>query len=102
MKVTKTKWIYDLVDESGFTKKDCSAFVDAFVKVVYQILESGNEMQIRDFGIFGLKAKRQFKVPDSKTESESLIVPPHTVIRFKPSKKLKEAVFNVQPKQDNV
>lgn len=102
MKATKGNWLYDLVDETGFTKKDCSVFADGFSRVVQNYLLNGDDFYLAGVGTLSLKEKAATKVPSEKGSSVMKECPPHTFIRFTPSKKLKEAVFNVKPNNDDV
>ena len=98
MRATKSEWIYDLVDETGFTQKDCKAFVDGFIRVIQMYLEHGDDFYLTNFGTFELKEKAASKVPVRNGGMKGY--PSHTRVHFVPAKRLKEAVYNVKPNND--
>jgi DNA-binding protein HU-beta len=50
--VTKSDFVDQLAAKTGFTKKDAGAAVDAFIEVVTESLESGDDVQFTGFGKF--------------------------------------------------
>lgn len=50
--MTKSDFVDQLAAKTGFTKKDAGAAVDAFIEVVTESLESGDDVQFTGFGKF--------------------------------------------------
>lgn len=96
MRATKCDWIYDLVDETGFTQKDCGIFVNGFMRVIKDYLANGDSFYIKDFGTFSIKTRKDQVVPTGKG-SEMRVMAPYSYVHFSPVPNLKEAMRNVQP-----
>lgn len=55
--MTKSDFVDKLAAKTGFTKKDAGAAVDAFLEVVSESLEKGEEVQFTGFGKFYVQAR---------------------------------------------
>lgn len=76
---------------TGMTKKDTAAAVDAFIEVVSETLEKGEDVALVGFGTFKVKerAARKGRNPQS---GEEIDIPASNVVSFKVGKTLKDAV----------
>lgn len=85
----------DLVDEiagaTGFTKKDCLLFVDAFCGVIGEALERGDRVKIVNFGAFEVKESKARTGKNFATNTKFPIAP-RKVPAFIPGEGLKELV----------
>jgi len=75
----------------GVTKKDCAVVVDAFLSAVKDALAEHENIEIRGFGSFKVRARKSRLARNPRT-GEPVEVPPRTVPVFKPSKDLRELV----------
>lgn len=77
--------------QSGFTKQQALKAIDRLVETVRKELSKGNSIQVRGFGTLSIvehKAKKAHDIFHGKT----IEVPPHKVVKFKPSKYIQEAL----------
>jgi integration host factor beta subunit len=75
----------------GVTKKDCALVVDGFLNAVKQALAQGENIEIRGFGTFKVRARKSRTARNPRT-GETVKVPPRHVPVFKPSKHLRGKV----------
>lgn len=76
--------------ETGIPKKYARKIVNTFVKAFFEAIKKDGELTIRNFGKFSKRSfsRASLRLPNGKVIS----VLPHGVIRFQPSKKLKDIV----------
>ena len=89
--MNKAELVSRIAEITGFTKRDAERFVDAFVDVVTEALASGEEVRLVGFGKFFVKKRAERKGVNPKTREE-IKIPAKIVPKFKPGKKLAEAV----------
>jgi nucleoid DNA-binding protein len=82
-----------LATEDGFdlTKKDAEKVTETFVRVLEECLLEDRKVSFRGFGTFELKARKERNARNPKT-GDTIVVPAHDVVRFKPSRDLKQAM----------
>ncbi|MBN2539297.1 MAG: integration host factor subunit beta [Deltaproteobacteria bacterium] len=86
----------DLVEKirtrgTDFSKKDINFAVDAIFEGMRKTLSEGEKIEIRDFGVFGVTARRSRMGRNPKTGEEAY-VPARYAVFFKTGKELKEMV----------
>ncbi len=89
--MTKAELINKIAEITGFTKKDTERFLDAFINVVTDSLQNGEEVSIVGFGKFAVSHRKARKGVNPQT-GESIDIPAKDVPVFRPGKKLKDAV----------
>lgn len=79
--------------EFQMTKKEAKEFTDKLFDVIIETLSSGEPVELYGFGKFHVheRAARKGINPQTKEEIE---IPSSKVAKFKPLKKLKDAVAN--------
>jgi len=90
-KLMKTEIVSSVIEQTGLSKKDANAAVDAFVATVREALSSGDSIGLIGFGTFEVRtrAARQGRNPQT---GEPLDIPEKKVPAFKPGKQLRDAV----------
>jgi len=68
--------------------RDATACVDTIFKTIAEALIRGEKIELREFGAFSVK-----NIPQRKKYPNG-VIPAHGSIVFKPSQKLKQAVWN--------
>jgi DNA-binding protein HU-beta len=83
----------DLISKgTGLTKAETAAVVDGFMSTVEYALKKGERVEIRGFGTFCLRERKEKQVANPKT-GKVMHIPHRIVPDFKPSPQLKEAVI---------
>lgn len=77
--------------KTGETMKLTEEFINAFVDVVEESLEKGEEVRLVGFGTFKVHSKKERKGINPKT-MKPMDIPAHKVPKFIPGKTLKDMV----------
>ena len=89
--MNKTELIEALAKKTGFTKKDATAFLDAFTDTVTASLKKGDKIQLVGCGTFET-AKRAARKGKNPQTGKEIKIPATVVPKFKAGAKLKDAV----------
>ncbi len=89
--MNKADLVNAVAQQSGLTKKDSEAAIDALVSVVEETLATGEKVVLVGFGTFETKnrAARKGRNPQTK---EAITIPASKAPVFKPGKALKDLV----------
>ncbi|MBF0463430.1 MAG: integration host factor subunit beta [Magnetococcales bacterium] len=91
--MTKSQLVTLIAQQLKLTRKDADAAVDTIFDSIASSLEAGRRVELRGFGCFGLKERRERAGRNPKT-GESVAVEAKRVMYFKTGKALKERVDN--------
>lgn len=89
--MTKAELLGVMAENSGLSKKDCEAALNAFTTAVENALKDGEKIQLTGFGSFEVKARSERTGRNPKTK-EVITIPASKVPVFKAGKSLKEAI----------
>ena len=89
--MTKSQLTTLIAQQIKLTRKDADAAVDAVFNSIASSLEAGLRVELRGFGSFGLKERRERAGRNPKT-GESVAVEAKRVLFFKTGKELRERV----------
>jgi len=90
--MTKADLVEMVASKTGLTRSDVAAVVDEFLESVKKTLENGNNIEIRGFGTFKIKARKARKARNPRT-GEEVPVPDRKVPVFKPSNEFKSMII---------
>ncbi len=90
--MTKADLVEIVAGKTGLTRSDVAAVVDEFLESVKKTLENGNNIEIRGFGTFKIKARKARKARNPRT-GEEVPVPDRKVPVFKPSNEFKALII---------
>ena len=87
----------DLVEKTtanlnGYLKKDISKAVDIIIETMSESLDQGNRIEIRGFGSFSVRKRKERQTKNPKT-GKVMNIPPRKTLHFAMSKSLKEALI---------
>lgn len=89
--MTKAEMIEMIAKGTGLTRIETSAVIEGFFSTVEYALQKGERVEIRGFGTFCLRERREKNIANPKT-GKAMRIPHRIVPDFKPSPQLKEAV----------
>lgn len=89
--MTKAELLGVMAENSGLSKKDCEAALNAFTTAVENALKDGDKIQLTGFGSFEVKARSERTGRNPKTK-EVITIPASKAPVFKAGKSLKEAI----------
>lgn len=110
--MTKSDIVNIVAEGTGLTKIETAAVIDGFMATVGFALQNGNRVELRGFGTFCLRERKEKHVPNPKT-GKMMVIPHRVVPDFKPSPHLKsyvaegmknsgKFVSNTEQKQTNI
>lgn len=89
--MTKADIVARIAQQTGVEKAVAMTVVEAFMETVKDSMVAGDEVFLRGFGSFIIK-KRARKVARNISKNTTIVIPPHHVPAFRPSKMFLEAV----------
>jgi DNA-binding protein HU-beta len=89
--MNKAELISAVAQQSGLTKKDSEAAIDAFVSTVEETLSKGDKVVLVGFGTFEVK-KRAARIGRNPQTKEEIKIPASKAPVFKAGKSLKDTV----------
>lgn len=89
-KLTKNNVVDSIVEQTGLSKKDANAAVDAFAATICEALSNGDSVGLIGFGTFDSK-HRPARIGRNPQTGAPLDIPEKTVPAFKAGKKLRDA-----------
>jgi len=89
--MTKADLVRSVSAETGIIRKDVALAVDAFLESIKDSMKDGKHIEIRGFGTFKLKLRKERIGRNPKTE-EKVTVPKRVVPTFKFSRAFKDDV----------
>ncbi len=89
--MNKEQLVRRLAEETNTTQKQAKQFLDAFVDIVSDALQSEDRVFIVDFGVFKVK-ERKPKIGRNPRTGEEVKIPARKAVVFTPAKALKDKV----------
>ncbi len=89
--MNKTQLIKNIHAQTGLSKKQAGAALEAALAAIKDVLADGEEVQLTGFGTFAT-ARRAARKGTRPGSGEVIQIPAKTVVRFRPGKTLREAV----------
>ena len=85
--MTKADLVHQVADAigPGITRRDCTLVVDGFLNAIKQALASGQNIEIRRFGTFKVRIRKERLARNPRT-GDPVPVPARAVPVFKPSR----------------
>ena len=91
MTITKKQLVNEIADKLNQTQLKTQKVVEEFLSAIKRHLESGNRIELRGFGRFGVKVRKP-KVGRNPRTGQEVSVPEKRVVVFKPGLVLKYKV----------
>ena len=86
--MTKRDLVVKIAEEVGLTQLSVAKVVDRFLKEIIETLVRGEGVELRNFGVFKVKQRKERLGRNPRT-GEKVVVPPKRVAYFKVGKILK-------------
>ena len=95
--MTKRDLVVKIAKETGIIQSDVADIVQRTLDSIAGELISGNDIELRNFGVFEIKVRKNRKGRNPRDTKNEVIIPERTVIKFRAGKELKEAVEKLNP-----
>lgn len=93
--VTKKHLVDQITRRTSLSRHDVQAVVQGVLDEMIEAIGQGKRIEIRDFGVFEVKARAARTAQNPKT-LEPVPVPPKMAVRFKPGRLMK-AALEIEP-----
>ena len=89
--MTKRELVIEVSERLGYTQNEVAGVVQATLDTIIESLSAGDRLEIRNFGVFEVKA-RDARIGRNPRTGEEVPISTKRVATFKPGKALKEWV----------
>lgn len=95
--ITKRQLVSSITDKLGLEgywirQQDVQTVVQAFMEEITETLAQGNNVVLRNFGVFELREMKAKMGRNPKDPDKTVPIPARAAVKFKPGKELKEKV----------
>ena len=89
--VTKRDVVERISERTGLKKTDVKLVLQEFLEEIITELGAGNRLEFRDFGVFETRTRAARTAQNPKT-LEPVPVPEKSTVKFKPGRRMKQAL----------
>ena len=89
--ITKRDSVERIAEKTGLKKTDGKAVLQECLDEIIDELGQGNRLEFRDFGVFEVRERKARTAQNPKT-LEPVPVPAKRTVKFKPGRRMKEAM----------
>ena len=89
--MTKKEIVKDISEKSGLTQLKTKEIVQQTFDSITQALIQNGRIELRNFGVFEVKTRKQRKARNPRT-GEEVFVPEKKVVSFKPGKEMMDKI----------
>ena len=99
--MTKRELVIEVAEKLGYTQNEVASIVQATLDAIIESLAEGERLEIRNFGVFEVKA-RDARMGRNPRTGQEVPIRRKRVASFKPGKALKEMVQEGLPPEPTV
>ena len=96
--ITKRDLILRISSETKLRQSSVQVVVQKMLDHIREAVAQGTTVELRNFGIFKVKVQRARIGRNPKFPKENFKIQPHSVVKFKPGKEMRERVLSLSPK----
>lgn len=98
--VTKRDLVIDIANRTGLTQQKVFEVLQLAIDDITRHLAQGNQVVMRNFGTFQVRRTKKKIGRNPNQPGTDVVIPPRSVVKFKPGKEMKERVDGAQPTLD--
>lgn len=99
--VTKRDIVRHVTDKmEKYTQEQVQAIVQETLDHITASLASGDQVVLRNFGVFGIRRTEAKVGRNPKVKGSEVRIPPRAVVKFRPGKEMRDRVAQVLPHLD--
>lgn len=91
--LNKRDIVLEINKQTGITQSKAMEAMQIVLDSIADCLSNGGHVEFRDFGVFELAVRQSRVGRNPNKPEETVVIPTRKVVKFKPSKKLKELVL---------
>jgi nucleoid DNA-binding protein len=101
MTLTKRDLVVRISSETGLIQQQIMEVVQKMLNYIGEALARGDKVELRNFGVFEVKVRQSRVGRNPNAPTSTVVIPPRSVVRFKPGKEMRAEVLKLPPKQRN-
>lgn len=98
--VTKRDLVTDIANRTGLTQQKVFEVIQLTLDDITRHLAHGNQVVMRNFGTFQVRRTKKKIGRNPNQPGTDVVIPPRSVVKFKPGKEMKERVDGARPTLD--
>ena len=95
--MTKRDIVVNIAKETKLIQADVAKVVQKTLDYIADELAAGNNIELRNFGVFECKALKSRKERNPRKPQDEVLIPEHVVVKFRAGKELKSRVEQLDP-----
>jgi nucleoid DNA-binding protein len=95
--MTKRDLVVRIANEADLTQNQVALVVQKTLDYVADELASARTIELRNFGVFEVKVRKERKGRNPNKPKDEVIIPERAVVKFRPGKELKDRVDKLNP-----
>lgn len=90
--MTKRDMVVRIAEDTGLIQQDVHAVIQKALDMIVESLEKGDNVELRNFGVFQLKERKQRIGRNPNKPEQVVAIPSCRIVKFKPGKIMKQRV----------
>jgi nucleoid DNA-binding protein len=95
--MTKRDLVIKISEETGQVQQKVKDVVQRTLDHISEAVAAGKTVELRKFGAFKVKVRKARIGRNPHQPDKDVSIPPRAVVKFKPSKEMREAVLKSRP-----
>ncbi len=97
--MTKRDLVIRISNETGLTQQEVLDVIQKTLDYISDAVSRRETVELRNFGVFEVKIRKARVGRNPNHPEKDVPIPERAVVKFKPGKDMREAVFKLSPKQ---
>ena len=93
--LTKREIVQTIYESANFNHKDVTHIVQQTLECIQEGLISGKNVELRNFGVFELQARKQRVGRNPNQPETDVVIPRRAVVKFKAGKEMKAGLNKI-------
>ncbi len=98
--MTKRDLVVRISNETGLVQQDVLKIIQKTLDYISEEVENGRKVELRNFGVFEVKVRKARIGRNPNSPEKDIRIPPRPVVKFKPGKEMRDAVFKLAAAED--
>jgi DNA-binding protein HU-beta/integration host factor subunit alpha len=97
--MTKRDLVISISEETGVVQQQVLKVVQSTLDHISNAVSQGSTVELRNFGVFEVKVRKARVGRNPNEPGKDVVIPRRSVVKFKPGKEMREAVYKLSPQQ---
>lgn len=97
--MTKRDLVIIISEETGIVQQEVLQVVQSTLDHISNAVAKGATVELRNFGVFEVKVRKARVGRNPNEPEKDVAIPRRAVVKFKPGKEMREAVYKLSPQQ---